>query len=237
MKKFTLFVLILLFASSIIIVRNNTPSSHHKIYDEMYLKDYEFNFILLYDSKDQYFLQKVHSMIDQNYQNYQIHLFINNDEHKIINSIKLYAKKMNKSHIIEYIHFDNEIAINLLLKNHCNQLNPSSILVFQDNYCIALNPSALNSLNDTYKSISSKILIFGNHISFPSLQKNTSASTYANSSLKTIYTSNIQTYNTEFLFSKGDLSTYIKNIAENTKIKQYYIDNPICLRSEKEKIN
>ena len=229
MKKTFLIIIAALITTAFFLKETYNHSENSYIH-EKYLSDYDFNFIAIYKESDRYFHQKLESMINQNYENYEIYVFIDKDHPLEVDKLKINAKKTGKAHLLNITEIDQNAPISLVIKDATTQMKKESILVFLEENCMFTEPNTLKELNKIYKESVSPLLIYANFMNFPTFLKNTRSLDYKSSNFKTIYT---DTFRNSPLDENAlsDLHQAFASIGEAFSIKTHYIKEPFYLHA------
>ncbi len=229
MKKKFLFIIAALLTTAFFLKEKYIPLENSYAH-EKYLSDYDFNFIAIYKETDRYFHQKIESMLNQTYENYEIYVFIDKDHPLEVDKLKLNAKKAGKAHLLNIIEIDQNAPISLLIKDATAQMKKGSILVLLEENCMFTDPLTLKELNNIYKKSLSPLLIYANFMNFPTFLKNTRSLDYKSSNFKTIYTDNFRN-STLDESTTGDIHQAFVSIGESLSIKTHCIKEPFYLHA------
>lgn len=228
MKKY-FFVICLIIAIITFFPKKNI--SDYSFNTQTYKPSHCFTFIVQHQERDRYFTQKIYSILDQEYENFHILLFIDKSKHTLLNNIKIYAKKANKGRLLEIIESNQNLPIGFLIKQEIDKINKKNILVFLNDQCMLSNTSTLNILDKIYKKSQYPLLAYSNHIKFPSLQTNTKEVSYQSSCFKTMQANYIQDNKNNNLEYQTTIESFINLITKKASENTYYIKHPLYLKT------
>ncbi len=183
MKRVLLFTLAILLMAIFIPKSRQVDSSNLKQH-EMYLTDHQFHFFAVSNPTDTCFTRKVYSMIDQEYEEFDIYLFTRDEN---LNSITTYAKKIDKEHLLHIIKVDENAPINVLIEDTMKTFHPNSVVVQLDENAVFADTKVLSYLNTIFKQARTPLAFYSNFTISPSYQINKEPLTYESSSLKVHY--------------------------------------------------
>lgn len=188
-----------------------------------FLTPKEFNFIVFYEQDDPFCSHKINSMIDQEYENFQVNVILDPKESEIKKSLLFYAQKKGKAHHLSFIEEGSEIARNLILSDLINSFSPESIIIYLDQRCTFIEDALLTRLDALYQKESS-LKVFSGFINYPSYQKEKRKITFHESALKVFKASD---FNHDEIETKVDhpLSEMIKSSKES------FLEAPFYLRA------
>ncbi|MCH9621160.1 MAG: hypothetical protein S4CHLAM20_05760 [Chlamydiia bacterium] len=187
----------------------------------------EFNFIAIHDKDDPFFNQKIHSMINQDYNNYQIYIVIKKEDQSIAQDLLIYAQKAAKSHLCKVIELDSKVPLLLLINDLIKTFHRDSLTIHLRENCTFLDNNLLNTLNSIYQQDSSA-LVYSNYINYPSFQKNKSKQNFSNSHFKCFCSNQLLNNFTEL--TDFDLTQGIEHLVHIDPKHTYYIDEALYLR-------
>lgn len=179
---------------------------------EMYLTDHEFHFIINFE-EDKTFLQRVYSILDQEYENYHIHIYIDPSNTSVLSRIKTYAKKMSKEHFLTIIEKVDEKPFSILRQEILENISPLNVVIDLSKQCIFSERNTLETINSIFKSTPFPISLYSNFIEAPTYKVNTKNLTYENSLLKV---------------------TYTKDLLHASISKPFYLDKALYIKEEPE---
>lgn len=184
MKKLTLLILPLLALLLFLPKKQDGPPSPDNI--EMY-SNFEFNFLIIYEKNDSTFQQKMQTILDQDYDNFEVYLLIDQSNYDVINPILTYAKKHNQAHRLNITHKNEELPTDIAISDTIAQLKDESIVILLDGSCLLHKKDTLSILNSLYKEPKGYRSIYPNFISLPSYKKNANPVDFSKSSFKSLY--------------------------------------------------
>lgn len=187
MKRVLIFTLAI-FLAAIFIPRNSSFETNHLKEHEMYLTDHEFHFLAVYDPSDNCFTRKIYSMIDQEYESFDIYLFVDDPN---LSDITTYAKKQGKAHLIHIIEVDDQTPIYTVINETIKTFAPYSVVIQLGKNSLFTDAKILAYLNSIFKQAASPLALYSNFTSLPSFQQNKEAIDYESSSLKVRYAGDI----------------------------------------------
>ena len=152
-------------------INNNVPintdyiyiynsNDNKKIYNSGYILNFKINIIFIINNNFYYNYSNILYFLNDKYNNYNIIIYINNIDIKLINEI--YINKLDKQNNVKiFYNSDNilKIDIDILLELYNNLDENSLILKFNDNYLIEPNIN-LENINMLFIS---KKLLFSNY--------------------------------------------------------------------------
>ena len=193
-----------------------------------YIQDLTFNFITIFEEKDPLYTQKICSMLDQEYDNYQIQLIIDKENKYKLKEIENYAKKENKGPLLNIITKESSTPIPVALKNEINKMNKDTIVVFLEGSLILTRVDILTKLSDIFSRSNHPLYVYTNYTNFPSLQKNAQPLTFMSSSFKAFYANVIQCQLIENFEKKNQVEDIFKTLSplEN---KTHFIEESLYL--------
>jgi len=204
MKK-VLFPTLILFLSIFLFLPKEAPEPP---INEDYFYNKEFNLITIHQKDDPFFTQKIHSMIDQEYDNYQIHIIVNEEEKEDLKPLMTYAQKMGKRHLLSIKEKNSSTDHNLIFNDLCAQLSKDSYIISLDNKCTFIENKVITILNKLFHQ-DSNAYIFSNFTNYPSYQKNKTKQNYADSHFKACKASNMNRETKESNIHYIDESLYL----------------------------
>lgn len=172
-NKFILLSIILIALFSFFYISRDTPSEIAPSPNDMYLSNHEFNFIHLHKEDDPFALSSIEAMLNQDFDNFHIYLMLHEKELSFKNTVELFAKKENKSHLLTIVPIEENSPLPLIIKDLTESLKSESFVVYLEDHCIFARHDLLKELNTLYLEGGEKLLIFGNYRHYPSYQKNT----------------------------------------------------------------
>ena len=193
--------------------REETKLAEH----EMYLKNHEFYFITFYDKNDSTFLERIYTIIDQEYEDFHLYLSITKEEKSIIANIQTYAKKRSKEHILNILECADETPMQDIKESIFKKLPPNSVVVELQKGCFFSENTTLLCLNNAFKESLSPICLYSNYTLAPSYTTNKQKVQFANAKLTATYASDLQSKNlSSAYFLDEPLVTYQKSKLWNT---------------------
>lgn len=228
MKKFYLLVLTAIIATAALFSWKR-PYEENFAADEKYLTDYDFHFLAIYEKNDRYFHQKIQSMLNQNYENYEITIFIDKDYTAEADKVRLNAKKVCKGHLVNFVEMDQDAPITLIVKDATAGLKQDTVLVLLGNNCMFTESSTLKELNSIYKKHPSVQLTYSNFMNFPTFLINKMPLDYRKSSFKTIL-ARLFKNGTLDKHSSANLDQAFASFDEVALEKALYINHPFYLK-------
>jgi hypothetical protein len=187
MKRVLLFTLTI-FLLAIFIPKNRNRDITNLREHEMYLTDHQFHFFAVSDPSDTCFTRRIYSMIDQEYDGYDIYLFVRTEN---LSDIKTYAKKKNKAHLLHITEIDEDTPIKILMNETIKGLSPSSVVIQLEKDCLFSDTKTLTYINSIFKEAAHPLSLYSNYTTFPSFQQNKEPIDYESSSLKVRYAGDI----------------------------------------------
>jgi cellulose synthase/poly-beta-1,6-N-acetylglucosamine synthase-like glycosyltransferase len=196
---------------------------------ESYLKDTDFIFLSHYKESDRTFHQKLESMFQQNYDNYEIYLFIDRDHPLELEKVHISAKKRGKHHLLTIVEIDQETPISLALIDRLKEMKKESVLIFLGENCLFTDTFSLHLLNTFYQKSPSPTLFYANFINFPTFLKNSAPLTYKKCNFKTIYTDALKRV-PQNMEAKASIDQLFSSCAKTSSLKTLCIDDPFYLQ-------
>jgi len=154
-------------------ISRGKPSNIAPSTKDMYFSNHEFNFIHLHKEDDPFALSSIEAMLNQDFENFHIYLILHEKELSFKNTVELFAKKENKSHLLTIVPIEENPPLLLIIKDLTERVSRESFVVYLEDHCLFAHRDLLKKLNTLYLEGGEKLLIFGNYRHYPSYQKNT----------------------------------------------------------------
>ncbi|MCH9617300.1 MAG: hypothetical protein SP4CHLAM5_04160 [Chlamydiia bacterium] len=187
MKRVLLFTLAILLMAIFIPKSRQVDSSNLKQH-EMYLTDHQFHFFAVNNPTDTCFTRKIYSMIDQEYDGFDIYLFTQDGN---LNDITTYAKKKDKEHLLHIIEVDENAPIQIVMNEMIKSFHPNSVVIKLDKNALFADTKVLSYVNSLFKQARTRLALYSNFTTFPSYQLNKEPLDYETSPLKIHYAGDI----------------------------------------------